>query len=503
MQDLSQLREIDAEVFHLERAAALLSWDQETYMPKMGIEGRSEQIAALETLVHQKATSDEVGRLLEAAGASESASPGSFELSSFEGAFLRAWSRRYYRQKKIPHKLVGRLAKEASKAQAIWSAAKEANEFPMFAPSLELVVELVREMVEHIGYTDNPYDALLEGYEPESSSAEIAGIFSALADRLSPIVRAIGEAEKPDVSFLGRSFSIGDQEKFGRSVIAEIGFPADAGRLDVSSHPFATSIGTRDVRLTTRYSTDHFQTSLFGSMHEAGHGLYELGFDDTIAGTILANGTSLGIHESQSRSWENLIGRSRAFWIRYLPRLSDVFPSQLQGVSVDQFYSAINTVESSHIRVEADEVTYSLHIILRFNLEMRIIAGELAIGDLPDAWRAESARLLGIEPPSDSLGVLQDIHWSMGAFGYFPTYALGNLYGAQFDAAMRSDLKDVDRLIEAGEFGALLTWQREHIHKHGSAKTAREICQSVSGEGLNPAYFADYVERKYSALYAL
>ena len=503
MNDIERLREIDTEIYYLETAAALLSWDQETYMPKRGISGRAEQLAALQTLIHQKTTSDEIGRILDQYGVSDETPSGDHTIDSFEGAFLRAWNRKYGRQKKLPEELIGRIARETSKAQATWSEAKEQDNFEMFAPSLEIVLGLAREVAEHIGYKEHPYDALLDEYEPGMKTAEVTRIFSELGERLAPIVANIASAPQIDDSFFQADFAVADQEAFGREVLADLGFPTDSGRLDVSSHPFTITIGGNDVRLTTRYAADHFQTSLFGTIHEAGHGLYELGFGESIANTVLAVGTSLGIHESQSRTWENLIGRSRPFWNRYLPRLVEYFPDQLRDVTIEKFYRAINKVEPSFIRVEADEVTYGLHIILRTTIEPLMITGDLKIADLPDAWRSESKRLLGIEPPTDSLGLLQDIHWSMGGFGYFPTYLLGNLYGAQFDRAMRETIGDVSNLIEAGDFATILDWQRNNIHAHGSSKTAAELCDSVTGERLNPSYFGDYIEQKFSEVYGL
>jgi len=503
MDALERLKRIDSEVYHLERIVAVLGWDQQTYMPAKAIEGRAEQIAEMQTLVHEKSTSGVIGEILETLGASDDAPSGSLDVTTIEGAFVRAWHRRYSREQKVPTELVSRIARETSKAQAVWAQAKQENRFSDFAPNLETVLELVVEVAEHVGYEAHIYDALLDEFEPWMTTKEVEEVFDPLAARLVPVVQAIGDAPKINDAFLRVEYSSAKQEVFGREVLEAIGFPLDSGRLDVSPHPFTTSLGGRDVRLTTRYNPKHMQSSMFGTIHEAGHGLYELGFSDAIADSILASGASLGIHESQSRTWENLIGRSRSFWRRFFPRLQELFPDQLGSVTDEDFYRAINTVEPSLIRVEADEVTYSLHIILRFELEKRLITGDLRVADLPVAWRDEMKRLLGIEPPDDSLGVLQDIHWSMGAFGYFPTYALGNLYGAQFDRAMRDDIADIDELIADGDFSTILQWQRTHIHGKGSTRTAAELCRDVSGDTLDSDHFLEYIRGKYNELYHL
>ena len=285
--------------------------------------------------------------------------------------------------------------------------------------------------------------------------------------------------------------------------LSALGFDSSRGRLDVSTHPFTTTLGFDDVRITTRYNPDLFQTAIFGTIHEAGHALYEMGFEEPLRGSLLAEGTSLGIHESQSRFWENVVGRSRGFWSRYFPRLKELFPGALDSVDQDDFFRGINKVAPSLIRVEADEVTYGLHIILRFRLEIELITRRLEVSDLPGAWNQLSQELLGITPERDAEGVLQDIHWSMGAFGYFPTYALGNLYAAQFSKAMRTDLPSFDGLVEAGNFQPILQWLRSNIHRHGSAKLPSELLRDIAGSALGPGAFSDYLEAKYRDVYRL
>jgi carboxypeptidase Taq len=306
-----------------------------------------------------------------------------------------------------------------------------------------------------------------------------------------------------DTQFLEHSFSVEKQEEFGRYLLGKLSYPLDRGRLDVSAHPFTTTLGFDDVRITTRYHENLLLSSISGTIHETGHALYELGFPEEMRGTLLAAGTSLGIHESQSRTWENVIGKSRSFWEHNLPELKRLFPDQLGAVSVDQFYRAVNKVEPSLIRIEADEVTYSLHIVLRFELELRLLTGDLAVADAPTAWNERMECLVGIRPDSDANGILQDTHWASGLMGYFPTYALGNLYGAQFTKKMRSDLPNLDNEIASGNLEPILDWLRSNVHVHGSALTANEVCEKVTGESLNPQYFIDYLEAKFGEIYDL
>lgn len=504
MQDaVTRLREIDGEIRLFEHIAAALGWDQETYMPDQAIRERAEQLALLQSQAHRRLTEDEVGRLFDEVGASEDHPAGSSELSSDDAAFIRAFYREYSHAAKLPNDLVRRIAEKTSTGQAAWAKAREADDFSRFAPHLTEIVELTLEKAERLGYEEHVYDALLDEYEPWMTTSQVAEIFGALRSELVPLVKEIGEAPQVNDSFLKPSYAVDAQEEFGRRVLTDLGFDMSRGRLDVSAHPFTTTLGFDDVRLTTRYNEHLFQTAIFGTIHECGHGLYELGFDERYRSTILATATSLGIHESQSRFWENIVGRSRAFWTRYLDPLREYFPSQLDGITVDQFYRAINKVEPSHIRVEADEVTYSLHIILRFELELALTEGSLKISDLPDAWREKSRELLGIVPEKDSEGVLQDIHWSMGGIGYFPTYSLGNLYAAQFTSALRSDMPDFDEKVRSGEFPLILDWLRDKIHRHGAARTAEELVSDVTGYSLDAGHFVKYVRAKFSEVYGL
>ncbi|MFW5995502.1 MAG: carboxypeptidase M32, partial [Spirochaetia bacterium] len=403
----------------------------------------------------------------------------------------------------LPADFVRRMSEAASKGQSIWAGARAADDFSKFRDHLAKIIDLNKEKAEYLGYREHPYDALLDTFEPWMTRAEVADVFDKLQASLVPLVEQIQAAGQVDDSFLHRHIPVEHQEAFGREVIQAMGWDFSRGRLDVSVHPFTIDISPNDVRLTTRYQENFLNSGIFGSMHEAGHGLYELGSDRALHGTRLAGGTSLGIHESQSRTWENVVGRSRQFWSHYLPRLRAHVGGALDDIELEQFYRGINKVQPSLIRVEADEVTYSLHIILRFRLETALIEGTLTVDELPEAWRELSGELIGIKPETEAQGVLQDIHWSMGAFGYFPTYGLGNLYGAQFWNALCVDIPDVYERIAAGQLTPILDWLRKNIHAYGRSKSAGELVQDITGAPLSASAFIDYLRGKYSEVYSL
>ena len=499
---LLRLRQIQREVQFLTHTAAVLSWDQETYMPACAVAERAEQLALLEGLVHDRTTAPEIGEILVSLGAAPQAPAGTVALEREDRALVRESYRWHQRACRLPRELVTRLARETSLAQACWVESRRRSDYERFRPNLEVLVGLNREKAALLGFQEHPYDALLDEYEPWMRTAVVSGLFAQLEDRLRRLLDRIRGCPR-SIEPLSGSFPPDRQRALCETVLGELGFDRDRGRLDVSAHPFSTTLGANDIRLTTRFDEAHLAGALFGTIHEAGHGMYEQGIDPSLDGTILAAGASLGIHESQSRFWENIVGRSLPFSRRYLPRLCALFPEPLSGWDAEALHRAVNKVEATHIRVEADEVTYNLHIILRFNLEVRLIAGELEPKDLPAAWREESVRLLGIEPARDSEGVLQDIHWSMGAMGYFPTYALGNLYAAQFAAAMREDLPDFDVLVAAGSFVDLLQWLRERIHRHGKVYNATDLCERVTGSPLSIDPFVRYLEGKFAAVYGL
>jgi carboxypeptidase Taq len=500
---LERLKSLDRDIRHMEFTIAVVDWDQQTYMPTRSAEERSEQSAMLEGIGHKMNTAEEIGELLAGLGADEENPGGDETLADVDRAFVRETYKRFRKLTKLPARLVTELAKARSLSQTAWVEARKNDRYSDFAPSLVKVLGLVRETAECLGYKDHVYDALLDDYEPGMKTAEVTDVFAGLSGQLSSLVARITEVRQVKDDFLTREYPVEQQETFGREILRAIGFDFERGRLDVSAHPFTTTLGPHDVRLTTRYESNWFESSLFGSIHEGGHGMYEQGFAESISGSILGDATSLGIHESQSRSWENIIGRSRPFWTRFYPRMRELFGSQLADVSLEEFYRGINRVEPSLIRVEADEVTYSLHIVLRFELEKALLAGDLSVEDLPAAWNERMFQLLGIRPDNDADGVLQDIHWSAGLIGYFPTYALGNLYGAQFAAQMEKDVNGLDACIERGDFQPILDWQRRHIHSKGRILSAGQICENSTGERLNPAYFIDYLTRKYEEIYGL
>ncbi len=484
------------DIARLEAAEQLLDWDQETYMPAKGVGPRAETIAMVAGLKHKWRTSSRLGDLLG-------------QLSEKDGDPARATNvresrRLYQRAVRVPTALIKEIAHTSALAKGAWSKARAEADFAAFAPLLSKLLDLRRAEAEHIGYREEPFDALLDEFEPGASTGEVARIFADLRGQLVPLVRAIAEApQKPDFSILQRRYPRAGQEEMGRAFAKEMGFDFKAGRLDVSVHPFCTAMACTDVRLTTRYQEQYLPAAVFGVMHEAGHGLYEQGLDPDHAFTPMGQSVSLGIHESQSRLWENMVGRSRPFWEHHFAWAQQVFPEALQDVSLDGFYGAINTVSPSLIRVEADEVTYSLHIVVRFEIERDLLNRRLEVPDIPQAWNAKMTELVGITPSNDAEGCLQDIHWAMGAFGYFPTYALGNLYAAQFFAAARAAIPDLDERIGNGDLGALLDWLRANIHRRGMRYRANELCQEVTGEPLSIGPFMDYLNDKFRPIYGL
>ncbi len=472
----------------------LLEWDQQVMMPRKGAEQRGAHQAALARVVHERLADPEFGDLLSRLEG--------MALGEDSAADLREARRAWERAVKVPSRLVSERAKTVALAQEAWIEAKPKGDFGAFLPHLEHVLGLTREMASLLN-PDSPYDALLEEYEPGMTEAELATVFADLKDRLRPLLdRILGAPSPPDASVLERRYPVEAQEDFCRSLAADLGYDYEAGRLDRSAHPFTN--GTfRDVRITTRYSETFLNMAVFGTIHETGHALYEQGLDPERFRMPAGQACSLGIHESQSRFWENVVGRSRPFWSRYFPKLRRTFPSALEGVKEEDFYRAINVVKPSLIRVEADEVTYNLHIILRFELESALLKGSLEPRDLPEAWRAAMKSLLGIEPPSDREGVLQDIHWAAGLVGYFPTYALGNLYGGQFLQALRADLPNLDARIAAGDFAPVREWLRINIHRQGRRYLAPELCLRVTGSALSAAPLMAYLEEKFTDVYGL
>ena len=492
-----ELKTLLARVADLNAAADVLEWDQETYMPDGAAGARGHQVATLRKLAHEFFTADEVGTLLEAlAPATQALDP-----VSTEASLVRVARRDYEKARKIPATLVAEMAEAVARGKQAWRKARESDTYATFAPHLERLIDLNVQKAEALGYNDCLYDALLDQYEEGMKTATVEAVFADLRARLVPIVHAIAEREPPDDRVLHQRFDKQKQWDFGLEVIKDFGYDFDRGRQDLSVHPFTTSFSITDVRLTTRVDERYLPSALFGTLHECGHGLYEQGIDLALDRTPLADGTSLGMHESQSRLWENLGGRSRAFWQCYYPRLQTFFPDQLAGVSLDAFYRGINKVEPSLIRVEADEVTYNLHVMLRFELEQAMVEGRVTVADLPELWNEKMEEYLGLRPETDADGVLQDIHWSLGALGYFPTYSLGNLMSAQLFDQAKKDLPGLDAQIAAGQFAELLGWLRTNIHQYGRKLEALEILERVTGEGLNAGPWLDYIREKYGEIY--
>ncbi len=488
MQPIADLRKLATEAATFSTTAAMLSWDQETRMPEEAAEWRSIQLATLSGRAHEIRTSDAWRQAIDAALASE--------LAPREQATVLEMRRRYERASKLPTTLVEEEAALTSRAKGIWASARESSDFPRFAPVLGELLDLAREKAERWGYRDEPYDALLESYERGADTASIAELFGTLRPRLREIGRAAVDRSASRAPTLPEGpYPVEAQTAFNREVAESLGFRFSAGRIDTTAHPFCTTLGPADVRLTTRYDERDFTSSLFGVIHETGHGLYEQGLSPTDFGTPAGEAVSLGIHESQSRLWENHIGRSRTFWAKWYPRARDCFAC-LAPVSLDSFVNHVQRARNSFIRVEADEATYDLHILLRFDLERRMLNGDLAVGDVPDAWNAAFEELFGITPPDDRRGCLQDIHWAMGGLGYFPTYTLGNLSAAQLFASAR-EIPEIDEAIQRAEYGPLLGWLRRHVHDHGATLDPDEIVRRATGAAPSAAAHLRHLEERY------
>jgi carboxypeptidase Taq len=480
--------------------ASLLGWDQRTYMPPKGSAHRAEQVALLAGMVHQRATAPQIGEMLgELEGSDLVRAPGGPAAVN-----VREVRRTFTRATKLPSTLVRELARTCALARDVWVEARRRSDFALFRPWLETVVALKRQEAEAVGYADVPYDALLDDYEPGETTAHLGQLFARLREELVPLVLAIATSRrKPDRSILERDYPLERQEAFGRAAAAAIGFDFEGGRLDVTTHPFCSGIGPGDTRLTTRYNPRGFGDAFFSILHEAGHGIYTQGLDPAHYGTPMGAPVSLGIHESQSRLWENLVGRSRASWEHLFPQAQQAFPAALGDVSLDAFHFAINDARPSYIRVDADEATYNLHILLRFELEQALIKGDLPPADVPGAWNETFKRYLGLAVPDDARGCLQDTHWSGGGIGYFPTYTLGNMYAAQFFAQARADLGDLDAQFRRGDFAPLKAWLNAKIHRQGQRLRAGELVQAVTGKPLSHRPLLEHLRGRYAPLYGI
>jgi len=497
---LKQFRELCGEIHDLKIAAAVLHWDQQVNMPPGGAPARAQQVATLNQLGHGMLISEKFGAALEAAGEEVA----SLDPDSDDTRMVKRTLRDYKIAVKVPNEWVREFGLTTTLAFQNWHEARAASSFKDFAEMLEKIVNLRRQYSEFFAPYDHVYDPQLDFFEPGMKTAEVKAVFEKLRPQQVALVHDIVERGKPvDDAILHQKFSEKKQWDFGEEVVAKIGYDFERGRQDKAAHPFTISFHPHDVRITTRVNPQFLPTAFFGTMHEAGHAMYEQGVDVSLARTALAEGTSYGVHESQSRLFENLIGRSKPFLKAYYPKLQKAFSKQIGSVSLDDFYRAINKVEPSYIRVEADEATYNLHIMLRFDLETALIKGDLAVVDLPDAWNQKIEEYLGLEPPDDANGVLQDVHWSGGYLGYFPTYSLGNLMASQLWEKIEEDMPDIDAQIEKKKFGDLLAWLRENVHRHGAKFYPQELLKRVTGSELDPEPYMRYLRRKYSEIYAL
>lgn len=495
---LEQLKAILAEIADLGKAAAVLGWDQQVNMPPGGAEARGNQLALLGRLAHERATSPELGNLLE----DLQAEAVHLDPDSDEARLIKVAARDYEKATRVPADFVVEMTQVTTQAFQVWVEARQKSDFALFRPHLEKIVELAHRYIGFFPPADHPYDVLLDNYEPGMKTAEVKAIFDTLRPQQVALIQRIGQRPQVDDSFLHQPFDERRQWDFGVEVITKFGYDWQRGRQDKSPHPFTTSFSVNDVRITTRVDPNFLNPMLFGTMHECGHALYEMGINPAYERTALEGGASLAVHESQSRLWENLVGRSLPFWEHFYPRLQEYFP-QLSGVSLDKFYKGINKVEPSLIRVEADEATYNLHIMLRLELEIALIEGTVAVKDLPQVWNAKMQEYLGVTPPNDAEGVLQDVHWSNGYLGYFATYALGNLISAQLWEAIHRDIPDLDDQIRAGRFDALLSWLREKIHRHGRKYEPQELVERVTGSRIDAAPYLRYLNAKFGPIYGL
>jgi carboxypeptidase Taq len=487
-----------AEVNDLAKASGLLAWDQRTMMPKQGGGVRAEQLGTLSRLAHDRFTDDEIGHLLDDLVAYEENQP----YESDEASLIRVVRRDYERERRVPVDLRSDLARAASSGYQAWVDARARSDYASFMPYLEKTVELRRRYAECFD-ADEPYDALLDDYEPGMKAAEVREVFDVLKPELIGLVRAVAEhQEQVDNSFLKGSFAAERQRDLSLAVLERLGFEHESWRLDTTAHPFAMSLATSDIRLTTRFKDHDVSDALFSTMHEFGHGIYERSVDPAFERTPLCRGASMSLHESQSRLWENLVGRSRQFWGFFYPTFRSMFP-EFDGVDEDAFYRGINKVEPSFIRVEADEVTYSLHIILRFELEQELLSGEVGLRELPETWNARMEEYLGVVVEDDAQGVLQDTHWSATNMGYFPTYALGNVVSLQIWEHALAAMPDLYDQIGRGEFVQLREWLRDQLYRHGRKLMPLELLERITGSGLDPAPYLRYLSDKVGEVYGI
>lgn len=497
---LEKFTELDEKISHFNSISGLLSWDQKVIAPKKGRSIFAKASSTLRTEAFKLTVSEEMGELLSALSSPEADA----YLDDAAKAKVRERLNFYNRSKSIPAEMIKDFSVLTSQANDAWEEARENNDFEKYLPYLEKIVDFKRKAVEIYGYENHPYDALLDEYEPGLTVERLDPLFDKLRKSSTDLLKRIQHAPyKPRAEIFDQAYSVAKQKEFNRYILPLIGFDMNAGRLDETVHPFAQTVNTGDVRITTRYLENNVRSAIFGTIHEAGHGIYEQNINQQFEDTVLQEGASFGIHESQSRFLENMVGRSEEFWKYFYPKLQEHFPEQLGDVELDDFYRAVNAVQPSFIRVEADELTYNLHIMVRYEIEKALIAGEVEAKDLPAIWNSKMNEYLGVTPSSDSEGVLQDIHWSFGGFGYFPSYSLGNLYAAQILNKIKTDVPDFYGSIEKGDFAVIQKWLKENIHQYGMLYTPNDLIVKATGEELNADYLVQYLEDKYSKVYKL
>ena len=490
---LERLKTRLAEQHSLDELTSLLAWDQRTIMPPAGGRHRADHMALLQRLSHELFTDPEVGRLLDDLSPLQA----SLDPDSDDAALLRVARRDYEKAVRVPAELRAEMTRAASEAAPVWVKAKATSDFELFLPLLERNIELRRRYIACFEPQDEPYDILLDDFEPEMKAAEVTRIFDEVKTELVPLIAEQADREIDD-AFLTGHFPLDKQVALDWEVVDMFGHRPGAWRIDSTEHPFASGAGIDDIRITTHYHEDSLK-SLFSTMHEYGHGLYQHQLPDRIAHLPVGTAASLGMHESQSRLWENLVGRSLPFWSFFYPRLREVFPEQLRGVELERFYAAINRVQPSLIRIEADEVTYGMHVILRFELEQEIVNGRVELRDLPTRWAEKMHDYLGIEVPDDANGVLQDMHWSIGLIGYFSTYLLGTVMSVQIWEKAVRDIGDLEQQIERGEFAALREWLGEHVHAHARKFAPQETLRRATGATIDAKPYLSYLQKKYGA----
>lgn len=496
---LNRLKEMLGEVSDLNRTASVLGWDQQVNMPPAGGEARGRQLGTLGKLALEKFTTDEVGMLIDDLKQELNGA----DSASDAAALIRVAARDYDKFKRVPPQFISERAVVNSKAFQAWRQARANSDFSIFQPHLEKVLELVHKYISFFPPADHPYDTLLNDFEPGMKTAEVKTIFDGLRPKQVELIKAIASRKQLKDDFLHQKYNEKKLMDFSENVITKFGYDWSRGRLDKAPHPFASTFSVNDVRITTRFEDDSPLATLFSTLHESGHAMYEQGVDPNYERTPLAGGTSLAVHESQSRMWENLVGRSLPFWEYFYPALKKTFPRTLEGVSLRSFFKAINKVEPSLIRVNADEATYNLHIMLRLELEVAMVEGKLAIKDLPEIWNTKMQEYLGVTPPNDAKGVLQDIHWSGGMIGYFSTYALGNLISAQLWEKISQDIPDLDSQIRKGDFRQLLDWLRRNVHKYGKKHEPQTLVEKVTGSKITYEPYIRYLTKKFGEIYGL